>query len=85
MPSVNGHNISKHSLSINCRVGHSMVSLRTFGMNSLDLIREFNPRAYNTLLLSFTASASTYTSFPICLNFSDISAIPCSFSFSVAA
>ena len=40
---------------------------------------------YNTLLLSFTSLASTYTSFPICRNFSDISAIPASFSFKVAA
>ena len=31
---------------------------------------------YSALLLAFTASASTYTSFPIALNFSDISAMP---------
>src|ERR1700736_1327866 len=40
---------------------------------------------HNTLLLSFTASRSTYTSFPISLNFSDICAMPASFSFNVAA
>jgi hypothetical protein len=41
--------------------------------------------SYNARLLSFTAAASTYTSLPICRNFSDICAMPCSLSFSVAA
>jgi hypothetical protein len=41
--------------------------------------------AYNALLLSFTASASTYTSLPIFLNRSDISAMPVCCSLSVAA
>jgi len=40
---------------------------------------------HNTLLLSFTSLCSTYTSLPISLNFSDICAMPVSFSFSVAA
>jgi hypothetical protein len=40
---------------------------------------------YNTLLLAFTASASTYTSLPMSRNFFDISAMPASLSFSVAA
>ena len=40
---------------------------------------------YNALLLSFTASASTYTSLPIALNLSDISAMPACCSFNVAA
>jgi hypothetical protein len=45
----------------------------------------YGVKAHNTLLLSFTASASTYTSLPICLNFSDICAMPCSLSFRLAA
>src|SRR5262245_59379572 len=32
---------------------------------------------YSALLLSFTAAASTYTSLPICRNFSDIFFMPC--------
>src|SRR5262249_53828349 len=40
---------------------------------------------YSALLLSLTAAASTYTSFPNCRNFSDICAMPCSLSLSVAA
>jgi hypothetical protein len=40
---------------------------------------------HSARLLSFTASASTYTSLPIALNFSLISAMPCCASFSVAA
>ena len=43
------------------------------------------PQFHNTLLLSFTASASTYTSPPICLNFSLICAMPCSLSLRLAA
>jgi len=40
---------------------------------------------YKALLLSFTAAASTYTSLPSFRNFSDICAMPCSLSLSVAA
>jgi hypothetical protein len=40
---------------------------------------------HNARLLSFTAAASTYTSLPSFLNFSDICAMPCSLSLSVAA
>src|SRR5260370_31508593 len=40
---------------------------------------------HNTRLLSFTFSASRYRSLPISLNFCDISAMPCSLSFRLAA
>src|SRR5262249_4693964 len=42
-------------------------------------------RSYNALLLSLTAAASTSTSLPRWRDFSDILAIPCSLSLSVAA
>jgi len=53
------------------------------GSNPGMTMREREP--HNTLLLSFTLSASRYTLAPISLNLALICAMPCSLSFKVAA